>query len=216
MLVLTLVSFVSAQSQKVPYGEDGFSFHSFSPIYAEYPGTFERIADVDFKNLALRFSHVPQETGSVANLRNGRYEKRNSCMEDVKLEATHVLWSPKADRHYALAIYSWFEACGSSGTTGIAQIFELHNQRLKVVQQLDWDQHFDTKQPYFSYDEKSRTLVVRTAHYVLWNDGISDAHCCASAMDVITLRWSGSRMLRKAMGTELSEYGLREGKKFDP
>jgi hypothetical protein len=180
---------------------------------------FDRIGDIDFKNLPLHFAYVSRGRGSVARLRDGHYEGRDSkaeCMEDVKLEATHHLQSSAPDRQYELAIYSWFEACGSSDTTGIAQIFELRDQRLKVVQQLYWDQHFDTEQPYFSFDEKSETLVVRTAHYLVWKNGISDSHCCVSAMDVIDLRWSGSRMLRKAKHTQLTEYGLEQKKKLDP
>jgi hypothetical protein len=217
--LVTLGFAQSAQSHKVPYTEDGFGFHSFSPIYLDYPGTYEHIKDVDFRNLSLHFSYDPKKLGPIARLKNGHYLKADpkvdQCMDEVKLEETHYLPSSEPDRQYALGIYSWFTACGSSDTTGIAQVFELYDHRLKVVQQLDWDQHFDTKQEYFSYDKRSKALVVRSAHYVLWKDGPGDAHCCASAMDVITLRWNGARMVRTAMRTELSEYGLREGKNLD-
>ncbi len=45
-----------------------------------------------------------------------------------------------------------------------------------------WDEHFDTNKSYASFNEKSRTLIVRTAHYLPGN-----AHYCVSAIDVITL-----------------------------
>jgi hypothetical protein len=148
----------------------------------------------------------------VARLRNGRYEERaNSCHQDIGLDEAHLLPSLAPSHQYSLALYTWIETCGSSSQTGIAQVFDLNGRRLRVAQQIDWDEHFDTSQLYVSYDDKSKALVVRTAHYVP-----GDAHCCVSAMDVITLRWSGTKFVRKLMRTELSDYGSRQSKKIRP
>jgi len=51
------------------------------------------------------------------------------------------------------------------------------------------------------------TLVIRSAHYIP-----GDAHCCVSAMDIVTFKWDGTRLVQSDIQTELSAYGKREGK----
>jgi len=94
---------------------------------------------------------------------------------------------------------------------GIAQVFELYKHRLAAIQQLEWDKEFDTSKPYISFNEESHTLVIRAAHYLP-----QDAHCCVSAMDVVTFNWNGSAFVNPGMHPELSDYGIRMGKKLDP
>jgi hypothetical protein len=127
----------------------------------------------------------------------------------VKLDSIYYLLSEDSHRQFAFVLYTWFSAGGSSNTDGVAQIYELREGRLKSVQQLEWDEHFDTNHPYASFDEKSRTLTVRSAHYLP-----GDSHCCVSAADVVTLRWNGNRFLKKRVWVELSKSGEREGKKL--
>lgn len=102
-----------------------------------------------------------------------------------------------------------FGAGGSSNSNGIAQVVGLANQQLTVSQQLDWDEHFDPKAPYVSFDEKSETFVFRSAHYLP-----GDAHCCVSAMDVVNLRWNGTRSVQSAVSTALTEYGIENQKEL--
>jgi hypothetical protein len=100
---------------------------------------------------------------------------------------------------------------GSSSTDGVAQVYELREHRLKVRQQFAWDEHFQTikKKKHVVFNDKLRTLTVRSAHYLP-----GDAHCCISAADVITLLWDGSRFIKKTVWVELSEYGAESKKKF--
>jgi len=72
---------------------------------------------------------------------------------------------------------------------------------------MQWDTHFQTKKPTDSFDPGTKTVVVRTAHYIP-----GDAHCCVSGMDVITSRWDGKHFLQREFKTELSEYGKAQGK----
>jgi len=58
-----------------------------------------------------------------------------------------------------------------------------------------------------SFDAAKNELVIRSAHYVP-----GDAHCCVSAMDVVTLRWDGVRFVPVGIQTELSDYGKEAGK----
>lgn len=101
---------------------------------------------------------------------------------------------------------------GSSSQEGIAQVFELSDSHLRVTQQIDWDLHFGGPWGKFdSFDEKTNKLVIRSAHY-----RPGDAHCCVSAIDIVTLRWNGSRFVQREIRTELSDYGKREEKELQP
>jgi len=102
---------------------------------------------------------------------------------------------------------SWLEGAGSSSGGGTALVFTVSNNRLRLTQAIGWDTHFQTKERTESFDPGTDTLVVRTAHYIP-----GDAHCCVSAMDVITLHWNGTRFAQTDFKTELSEYGKAEGK----
>ena len=86
-------------------------------------------------------------------------------------------------------------------------MFNLSANRLCVVQEIDWDTHFQAGQPTDSFDPSTNTLVIRSAHYIP-----GDAHCCVSAMDVVTLRWDGTQFAPAPIQTELSEYGKTQGK----
>jgi hypothetical protein len=66
---------------------------------------------------------------------------------------------------------------------------------------------FQTKQSRFSFDPVTDTVVIRTAHYLP-----DDAHCCVSALDVVTLRWNGTQFEEIGFRTELSDYGKAERK----
>jgi hypothetical protein len=57
------------------------------------------------------------------------------------------------------------------------------------------------------YEAKSKTLVIHSAHYIP-----GDAHCCVSAMDVVTFRWNGAQFVQSDLRTELSDYGKKQGK----
>ena len=201
---------ISAQSRNVPYDPDfGPSFSEVS-LNDSSPATYDRIEEVDFRNQTFRWSDKRGKSEIKVILKKGWYESRDSGgYETVKLDFIHYLPSEDATRQYAMVLYTWSFGSGSSNTDGIAQVFELFDHRLTLRQQLEWDEHFDTSKPYMSFNAKSAMLIVRTAHYLP-----GDAHCCVSALDVITLRWNGSRFVKNARRTELSNYGIRAGKKI--
>ena len=86
-------------------------------------------------------------------------------------------------------------------------MFTLSGRRLQAVQEIGWDKQVQTDQPTESFDASTSTLVIRSAHYIP-----GDAHCCVSAMDVVTFRWDGTRFVQAGLQTVLSEYGKNEGK----
>jgi hypothetical protein len=201
---------IYAQSRGVPYDR------SFGPTFYEinlnhsYPATYEQIEQVDFRNLTFEVFDERGKPEMKVKLKKGWYESRdNGGYETVKLDSIYYLPAEDANGQYAVVLYTWFYAGGSSNTYGIAQVFELLDHRLALKQQFEWDEHFDTTKPYASFNAKSTTLIVRTTHYLP-----TDAHCCVSAMDVVTLQWNGSHFTKKAVRTELSDYCIRAGKKI--
>jgi hypothetical protein len=107
----------------------------------------------------------------------------------------------------AIVLYSWFAAGGSSSQGGIAEVFTVSGSHLRALQKIGWDTHFHAGEPTDSFDPKTKTLVIRSAHYMP-----GDANCCISAMDVVTFGWDGTRFVESGVQTELSEYGKSEGK----
>ena len=183
----------------------GPTFHDIGVNY-KYAGTYRSIREVDFKKLAVYYF---EEGGNLrTRLTDGSLQGGGE--ESVRLDSVHPLKASGGDQ-YALAIYEWDEAAGSSSQNGIAQLFDLSGGALRVVQQIDWDLHYGGPYKGFSklFDDKTMTLTFPSARYL---DG--DAHCCVSAIDIVEMRWSGSRFILAAKRTELSDYGRREGKRL--
>jgi hypothetical protein len=206
-----------ARSQQLPYDTAfGPNFYDVFPDRS-YPGTYNRIEDVDFRNLTVQLHDQGGSPISVVKLKNGRYESYRSPTRasplygynDIKLDSIHYFARGEHDRQCALVLYTWDSASGSSAQAGIAEIFELLDQHLTLRQELGWDEHFSTNKPYVSFDKQSRALILRTAHYLP-----GDAHGGVSAMDLITMQWNGNRFVKRALSAELSDYGASEGKKI--
>jgi hypothetical protein len=157
----------------------------------------------------LRF---PEQAGYVVggfSLKNGRYKEGELASRySIDLDAVHYFsTSSSSNGEAALILLSESYGGGSSVNNGIAQVFVFSDRQLRSVQKIDWDTHFDAGQPYVSFAPRTKTLVIRSAHYIP-----GDAHCCVSAMDVVTFRWDGRRFAQVDLRTELSEYGKEEGK----
>ena len=201
----------SGQTRGVPYdGDFGPGFYGLA-LDSPYPGSYESIAAVNFHDHTVTIFSEDKRVLSKAKLRNGWYEHRGKFdYETVKLDSVHYLPSQNTDRQFALVLYTWFFASGSSNTDGIAEVYALEAHQLKLVQQFSWDEHFETDRRYASFDKKSQNLILRSGHYLP-----GDAHCCISAVDVITLRWDGHRYAKSSVRVELSEYGRQSGRKLN-
>lgn len=203
---------LSGQTRSVPYDRDfGPGFYELA-LDNPYPGRYESIAAVNFQDHTVTIFGEDKRVLSKAELRNGWYEHRGkSAYETVKLDSIHYLPSQDTGRQFALVLYTWFAASGSSNTDGVAEVYALEAHQLKLVQQFSWDEHFETEKPYASFDEKSQDLIIRSGHYLP-----GDAHCCISAVDVITLRWDGQRYAKSSVRVEPSKHGRQGGRKLNP
>lgn len=198
------------QPSGVPYDQDfGPPFETTALNY-RYLGSYDRMKDIDFRNVTAHIFYDQGKSEFTARLSNGSFEGRLKIgLDSVNLDAVHQLPAASPNTEYELVLLTWFSARGSSDTSGIAQVFELRDHRLTIKQQMNWDEHFEPDGPYVLFDEQSRTLTFRAAHYLP-----GDSHCCVSAVDVVTMRWNGIHFARIALRTELSKYGKRIGKRI--
>ncbi len=197
-----LITGAFAQTSQVPYDKlnGGPTFES-RQVSIAYPGSYPSIRYVNFRNFTFHSS-------DDISLKNGRYKlDEPASYFAARLESRHYLGKSPRMGESVLVLLSWFGVGGSSSQGGIAQVFTLTNGDLQMVQDMGWDTHFDAGQPTESFDAGAKTLIIRTAHYIP-----GDAHCCVSAMDVVTLKWNGSHFIQTDIRTELSQYGKREGK----
>jgi hypothetical protein len=207
---LAIIAASSTQSHKIPYDRDlGFSLHQISLDF-RLEGSFEQAGSIDFRNFTFLLFDKNTRVVMKGELKHGSYEEKSPAgFDSVKLDSLYFLPSANSNQQYILALYTWEFAGGSSNIQGVAEVYKLENHKLRVTQQIDWDEHFDSEKPMVVYDKTSGTLVARTAHYLP-----GDAHCCVSAVDVVTLRWDSTHFVRSGLRTELSNYGEREKKQL--
>ena len=186
LFLLAVAAF--GQTSRVPYaaGSDGPGpTFTISDVSLPYPGYYSSIRKVDFRNIKIPFFDERS-----FSLKNGHYKHDEPGAHwSFDLDSVYYLsTSPSSKGSSALVLYSWFAAGGSSSQGGTAQVFTVSDGHLRSVQKIDWDTHFHAGQPTDSFDPGTNTLVIRSAHYIP-----GDAHCCVSAMDIVSFRWDGTR-----------------------
>ena len=195
------------QSAAVPYGPDTgdpgqtFSSQLLSHLYSGNYSSIRKVNFRDFRLLDFDKSGKPVEGFS---LQNGHYQHdKPGDHQTIDLEAVHYLTNADSRTgESALLLLSWFAAGGSSSQGGKADIFSVSSGRLQIIQEIDWETHSLGKQPAESFDTQTNNLVIRADHYVP-----GDAHCCISAVDVVTFHWDGTHFVQVDLHTELSEHG---------
>jgi len=207
LLVLFLLPGMFAQKSSVPYDRlNGEPTFTNTLVGFTYPGVYSSLAGVDFRNFTIHELH------ETCVLKNGHWRslRDRAGHQSLDLISTYYLRRTASNQGDSiLVLLSWFGVGGSSSSEGIAQIFTLSKGHLRMSQEMSWDTHFWTDLPTESFDTGTDSLLVRTAHYIP-----GDAHCCVSAMDVIRLKWDGTRFVQTSLRTELSKYGRTEGKKL--
>jgi hypothetical protein len=192
-----------SQLSPVPYGSNtdgpGQTFSS-KPDSTVFPGKYSSIQKVDFRN--LRYPDLG------ISLKNGHYRHdKPGDQQEVDLDGIHYLNSPlSSSRVSALVLSSWSAVGGSSSQGEQARVFTVSGWRLRLVQVIAWSTHSGDQVAKSSFDAAANVLLIRSDHYIP-----GDAHCCISAVDVVTFRWDGTRFVQTEIRTELSDYGKRAG-----
>jgi len=160
------------QTSDVPHSEGIGPLFTNVQALGPYPDLFPSIRSIDFQNLRfLNFNKAGKPSGGKA-LKNGHFQHDEKLQHySIDLDSVHYL--PGSTGEFALALYSYFETAVSSSSKGIARGFTSSGNRLRVVQEITWDTHFQVGQPTNSLDSSTNTLVIRSAHYIP-----GDAHCC--------------------------------------
>ena len=198
LFLLTAAAF--CQTSQVPYGLDtdgpGPTFTNDNTSLS-YARSYSSIRKVDFRNIKIPFFDK-----ASFSLKNGHYKHDEPGEHwSIDLDSVYYLSTSSSSKgSSALVLYSWSAAGGSSSQGGIAEVLTVSDGQLRSVQKIDWDTHFQAGEPTDSFDPGTNTLVIRSAHYIP-----GDAHCCVSAMDVVTFRWDGTRFVQSSIQTELSE-----------
>jgi hypothetical protein len=210
-LLLFVLGSAFGQTSDVPYAQDsdgpGPTFTD-EPVNGSYAGSFSSIRNTNFRHFKfLRFDKAGKPSGGYS-LKSG-HDRQNDGRgySSTDLDSIHYLPASSVPGESALVLLSWFAAFDSSSSGRIAEVFTLSGGRLRVVQEINWDTHFQAGMPTESFDASTNTLVIRSVHYIP-----GDAHCCVSAMDVVSFQWDGTRFIQTGIRTELSEYGRKEGR----
>ncbi|MFY9723991.1 MAG: LppP/LprE family lipoprotein [Bryobacteraceae bacterium] len=208
-LLFILVAAGFGQTSPVPYEPGSGATFTSETVNLSYPGSYPSIRQVDFGNFNFPILDQAGKPAGSFSLKDGHY-KHDEPGDRFSMDLDSVCYlstSTSSKGGFALVLFSWFAAGGSSSQGGTAQVFTVSDTHLRSVQKIGWDTHFQAGQPTDSFDPSTNTLVVRSAHYLP-----GDAHCCVSAMDIVTFRWDGARFIQFGLRTELSEYGKKEGK----
>ena len=196
LVFLCAAATLSAQSSSVPYAEQIGQLFSVKSTGVSDSSPARAIRDVDFRNMWV------YKPGGI-RLKSGRYDhedRQQTFFETVELLDVYYLAQP-----FALAVYHKIEGGGSSTSSGIAEVFRLGGGKLQLTQAITWDADAERDQKaagIYAFDAATKTLVIRASHYLP-----SDAHCCISAVDVVSFRWKQDHFEQSAMVTELSAYG---------
>jgi hypothetical protein len=131
---------------------------------------------------------------------------------EVGLDEVHYLTpSNGSGTEYVLLRLYENDGGGAFNHEGIIQVLELSYQQLRIVQEIRVDENHDGLHPAHPFNDRTKTLVLYSAHHVP-----GDAHCCVSAVDVLTFTWNGSRFAYTSMEKQPTESGRLEGKKLSP
>ena len=171
VLIFSVFATEQGQTSPVSYAPDsdgpGPTF-TCENVSFSLPRSYSSIRKVDFRNLRLPIFDAGGRPAGSVSFKNGRY--KNSDPGDhywEELNSIHYLPGPSSSPSKggsALVLYSWFEGGGSSSQGGTAQLFTVSDGHLRSLQRIGWDTHFQAGQPTDSFDPRTNTLVIRSAH----------------------------------------------------
>lgn len=180
----------------MPYGDEGMGYEISRPgfIYREH---FDSLDKIDSKNFVIHWFQRKRHV-VCGQLRGGYWESHDGVeLNSLRLVKSYSLPSSEPGSDFLLVLFEYYGVSGSSDSSGIAQVWKLRDGRLSVEQQIDYNTHFRGVGANETHFRKDDHLLVRASHYLT-----GDAHCCVSAYDELTLRWSGSEYVLTRIETK--------------
>jgi hypothetical protein len=208
---MSLIASGTSRQLKSQAPQDNGATLSVRELNYIYTASYPSLKKIDFRNFSIHFGGNP---AGVA-LKRGKYtdnDLHNLLFYEVGLDEVHYLMPPNGSgAEYVLLLLYENDGGGVFNHEGIIQVLEWSNQQLRIVQEIRVDENHDGAHPNHPFNDRTKTLVLYSAHHLP-----GDAHCCVSAVDVLTFKWNGSRFVQTSIGTELTESGRLEGKKLSP
>jgi len=179
----------------LPYGERGH-YEISKPVFV-YRDRYQSLADVDVKNFVIH-SFEGKRHLICGKLKAGYWESRDDlALNSLRLINSYTLPSSDPKSEFLLVILEYDGVSGSSDSSGIAQVWKLHEGVLSTQQQIAYNTHFGGAGAFQKLSSEDHRLAVRASHYLP-----GDAHCCVSAFDELTFRWSGSEFVLTRIETK--------------
>jgi hypothetical protein len=156
-----------------------------------YPQPVREISEVDFRNLGVSFFERDGKCCYYsAELANGYSFVRRPTESDevVLLQVNYFDFRPSAPPSHARAarfaavVYGWVSSGGSASGYGAVNIFEAINNRLILLQQIEFIAQTPGTGAFF--DPSTRILRIVASHYG------DDPHCCPSRQDIVEFHWA--------------------------
>jgi len=169
----------------LPYGEKGY--YEISRPGFVYRGRYQSLAGVDVKNFVIH-SFEGKRHLICGKLKAGYWESHDDlALNSLRFVNSYFLPSSDPKSEFLLVILEYYGVGGSSDSSGIAQVWKLRDSALSIQQQIDYNTHFGGAETYQKFSPEDHQFAVRSSHYLP-----GDAHCCISAYDELTFRWTGA------------------------
>ncbi len=181
----------------MPYGNMKKLYEISKPKFV-YNGQYKSLDEIDLKNSVIH-AFFKNRHGICGKLRAGYWESREEGgIDSLRLLESHRMPWAEGNSRFLLVIVEQSSVYGSSESDHYAQVWMLRDGKLSIEQQISYNTHFSDSGSFEKYSAKDNLLRVRSSHYLA-----HDAHCCISAYDELTFRWTGSEYALTRIETKL-------------
>ena len=161
-LICLIFCFAGQKSQTInPESPDDEGDYSITQPNFVYRGEYLQFQDVDFKNFVLHTFDEKNRRETCGQLHQGQWEDREKFgagMTSLTWEQAYPLSPESSSAQYMLSDFTYFGVGGSSESDGYAQVWRLQDKKLTIVQQIQFNTHFNGEGPTFVFKKQSEML----------------------------------------------------------
>ncbi len=188
--VLLFIAAPSLFSQKIKGDNLNVYVTHASSLVASKVSDFHHL---DLANLRAVFIELGGQRGQWQALKHGKGKTVEINRHGVFEGATDVIlaWQQQLDPTHWLAAYDWEWVGGSSSHSQVVQVFELHDGKVFITQQIEADTHHGGRAVGAILNREKKTLVVRAVEL-----DSPKGRCCPTYINVVAFIWTGSEFRR--------------------